>query len=42
MYGYYDDYSYVVVLDEDDEENKKTMEFVSDEEAYEYFNNLAE
>lgn len=42
MYGYYDDYSYIVVLDEDEEGNQTTMEFVSEEEANEYFNNLTE
>jgi hypothetical protein len=39
LYGYWTDYAYVVVLSEDCDGNQKTMEFVSDTEANEYFNN---
>lgn len=38
LYGYYTNYAYVVIIKEDEDGNKETMEFASEDEAYEYFN----
>lgn len=38
LYGYYDDYSYIAVLKEDDDGNIiEYIEFDTEDEAYEYF-----
>lgn len=35
--GYWSTYSYVVILEEHENDEIKTMEFVSEDEAIEYF-----
>lgn len=42
LYGYYSDYSYIAVISEDENGFKETMEFATEEEAYEYFNGESE
>lgn len=37
LYGFYTDYSYLAVLSEDENGYIETMEFSTEEEAYEYF-----
>ena len=42
IYGFYTDYSYVAVLSENENGYKETIEFSTEEEAYEYFNGESE
>ena len=42
LYGFYTDYSYIAVLSEDENGYIETMEFSTEEEAYEYFNGKSE
>lgn len=42
LYGFYTDYSYLTVLSEDENGYIETMEFSTEEEAYEYFNRKSE
>ena len=42
LYGFYTDYSYIAVLSKDENGYIETMEFSTEEEAYEYFNRKSE